>query len=65
MQVKEQEYLEMYEYLKMRRFTNNTGRLYRYEPHDERHEEFNKRGLNFQNNKASEAFATSFAVVEQ
>lgn len=55
---------ELYQYLKTRRFTNKTGQPYRFEPHDERHEEFNKRGLNFQNNRTTEAFATSFAVVE-
>ena len=55
---------EIYEYLSERRFTNKTGQEYRFEPHDERHEEYNKAGLNFQNNRSTESFATSFAVIK-
>ena len=55
---------ELYQYLSTRKFTNKTGNPYGFEPHDERHEEFNKLGLNFQNNRTTEAFATSFAVVK-
>ena len=38
----------LYEYLDTRKFTNKKGIPYCFSPHDERHEEYNKRGLNFQ-----------------
>ena len=55
---------ELYNYLETRRFTNKTGKNYGFEPHDERHEEYNKRGMNFQRNRTTEDFARSFALVE-
>ena len=55
---------ELYEYLETRRFTNKTGKNYGFEPHDERHEEYNRRGMHFQRNRTTEEFATSFALVE-
>ena len=52
------------EYLEKRRFTNKTGNLYSYSPHDERHEEYNKRGMNFQKVKTLKDFKESFAVCD-
>ena len=40
---------ELKKYLNNRRCSNFTKQPYGSEPHDERHEEFNKRGLNMQN----------------
>ena len=42
------EYPQLYEYLSTRKFTNKTNKPYAFEPLDERHEEFNKRGVNLQ-----------------
>ena len=54
----------LYNYLKDRLFTNKTGKLYSSEPHDERHEEYNKRGLSFQDMRNTEHFKTSFLVCD-
>ena len=35
-------YMALYEHFKSRKFSNKTGKDYHAEPHDERHEEFNK-----------------------
>ena len=55
---------ELNEYLVTRRCSNFTGKPYSSEPHDERHEEFNKRGLNMQNVKSVEDFKQSFQLVD-
>ena len=55
---------KLQEYLDKRRCTNFTGMDYANEPHDERHEEFNKRGLGFQNIKTSDHFKQSFQLVD-
>ena len=54
----------LYEYLKTRRFSNKTGKHFGYEPHDELHEEYNKRGMSFGPNKTIEEMKTSFAVAD-
>ena len=51
-------------YLNERKCSNFTGKPYASEPHDERHEEFNKRGLNMQNIKTAEDFQQSFQLVD-
>ena len=35
----------LYEYLRTRRFTNKSGNDFGYEPYDEQHEEYNKKGI--------------------
>ena len=52
-------------YLEKRLFCNKSGRPYRSEPYDELHEEFNRRGMRFQNNKTEEEFANSFTIVHE
>ena len=56
---------EVYQYLFNRHFSNKTGKDYAFEPHDERHEEFNKRGLNLQKVSSLETFKSSFKIVDQ
>ena len=51
-------------YLETRRCTNKTGKDYHCEPHDERHEEFNKRGLNFGVTKSADNFIKNFSVAD-
>ena len=55
---------ELQEYLDQRRCSNFTGNDYANEAHDERHEEFNKRGLGFQNIKTTDHFKQSFQLVD-
>ena len=55
---------ELKKYLDLRRCSNFSGKPYGSEPHDERHEEFNKRGLNMQNVKTVEDFQQSFQLVD-
>ena len=55
---------ELKEYLDIRKCTNFTGMPYANEPHDERHEEFNKRGLNMQNIQTVDDFKQSFQLVD-
>ena len=55
---------QLYEYLSTRKFTNKTNKPYAFEPLDERHEEFNKRGVNFQSLRTKEGFMQSFAIVD-
>ena len=53
------------DYMEKRKFTNKKNIPYCYSPHDERHEEYNKRGLNFQPNiKSVEDFKESFSVCD-
>ena len=54
----------LYDYLKVRRFTNKSGKDFGFEPHDERHEEYNKRGMSFGPNKSLDEMKTSFAVCD-
>ena len=54
----------LYNYLKDKLFTNKTGKMYSSEPHDERHEEYNKRGLSFQDMRSTENFETGFLVCD-
>ena len=51
-------------YMETRRFTNKTGNPYCYSPHDERHEEYNKRGMNFQKVRTLNSFKENFAVCD-
>ena len=51
---------ELKEYLDVRKCSNFTSKPYTSEPHDERHEEFNNRGLNMQNVKTADDFKQSF-----
>ena len=55
---------ELEKYLNTRRCSNFTGEPYASEPQDERHEEFNKRGLNMQNVRTVEDFKQSFQLVD-
>ena len=55
---------ELKNYLDQRKSTNFSRQNYAGEPHDERHEEFNKRGLNMQNVKSAEDFKQSFQLVD-
>ena len=55
---------ELKKYLDMRKCSNFSKKPYCSEPHDERHEEFNKRGLNMQNIKTAEDFKQSFQLVD-
>ena len=55
---------ELQEYLDQRRSSNFTGNDYANEAHDERHEEFNKRGLGFQNIKTADHSKQSFQLVD-
>ena len=56
---------ELDEYLKARKCSNFTQKPYAFEPFDERHEEFNKRGLNMQNIQTVDDFKQSFQLVDQ
>ena len=51
---------ELKEYLSTRRYSNFTKEPYSSEPHDERHEVYNKRSLNMQNVKSVVDFKQSF-----
>ena len=51
---------ELKEFMDARKTSNFTGKPYGSEPHDERHEEYNKRGLNLQTVKTVEDFKQSF-----
>ena len=55
---------ELKKYLDVRKSTNFTRQKYAGEPHDERHEEYNKRGLNMQNIKSVDDFKQSFQLVD-
>ena len=55
---------ELHTYLKFRKNTNFTKQPFSAEPHDERHEEFNKRGVNMQNIKTVEDFKQSFQLID-
>ena len=55
---------ELDEYLQVRKCSNFTQKPYAYEPFDERHEEFNKRGLNMQNIQTVDDFKQSFQLVD-
>ena len=54
----------LYNYLKDKLFTNKNGKPYSSEPLDERHEEYNKRGLSFQDMRSTENFQTGFLVCD-
>ena len=56
---------ELASYLEKRLFCNKSGRPYRSEPFDELHEEFNRKGMRFQNNKTEKEFANSFTIVNE
>ena len=51
-------------YLDTRKCSNFSQKPYASEPHDERHEEYNKRGLNMQNVRTVEDFKQSFQLVD-
>ena len=55
---------ELDEYMSLRRTSNFKSEPYASEPHDERHEEFNKRGLNMQRIKTADDFKQSFQLVD-
>ena len=55
---------ELNKYLDARKTSNFTNEPYCSEPHDERHEEYNKRGLNMQNVRTVEDFQQSFKLVD-
>ena len=55
---------ELKDYLQDKRCSNLTRQPYASEPHDERHEEFNKRGLNMQTVKTVADFKQSFQLVD-
>ena len=52
------------EYLSTRKCNNKTGKPYSAEPLDERHEEFNKRGLNLQNVRSLDDFTQNFKICD-
>ena len=56
---------ELHEYLANRKSTNITGDPFNAEPYDERHEEYNKRGLNLFNIKTVEDFQKAFLLVDE
>ena len=56
---------ELYSYLQTRLFCNKSGRPYHSEGMDEFHEEFNRKGMRFQNNKDEKSFAKSFLIVNE
>ena len=51
-------------YLETRRCPNKTVGDYQCEPHDECHEEFNKRGLNFGVTNCADNFIKNFSVAD-
>ena len=51
-------------YLNERKSSNFTKQPYASEPHDERHEEFNRRGLRMQNIKTADEFMQSFQLID-
>ena len=55
---------KFYEYLKLRKNSNFTKEKFSAEPYDERHEEFNKRGVKIQTNKTIEDFQQSFQLID-
>ena len=55
---------ELKDYLQDKCCSNLTRQPYASEPHDERHEEFNKRGLNMQTVKTVADFKQSFQLVD-
>ena len=56
---------ELHSYLQTRLFCNKSGRPYHSEGMDEFHEEFNRKGMRFQNNKDEKSFANSFLIVNE
>ena len=52
------------EYLSTRKCNNKTGKPYSAEPLDERHEEFNRRGLNLQNVRSLDDFTQNFKICD-
>ena len=55
---------DLKKYLNDKRCSNLTEKAYASEPHDERHEEYNKRGLRMQQVRTVENFQQSFALVD-
>ena len=55
---------ELEKYVNVRRCSNIKAQPYANEPHDERHKEFNKRGLNMQRIRTADDFKQSFQLVE-
>ena len=55
---------ELEKYVNVRRCSNFKAQPYANEPHDERHKEFNKRGLNMQGIRTADDFKQSFQLVE-
>jgi hypothetical protein len=55
---------ELFEYLKIRKCTNFTGDLFNFQPHDARHEEYNKLGMNLQKIYNEKDFEKSFLLVD-
>ena len=55
---------ELYEYLKIQKCTNFTGDLFNFQPHDARHEEYNKLGMNLQKINDEKDFEKSFLLVD-
>ena len=55
---------ELFEYLKIRKCTNFTGDLFNFQPHDARHEEYNKLGMNLQKINNEKDFEKSFLLVD-
>ena len=55
---------ELHEYMKLRKCTNFTGDLFNFQPHDARHEEYNKLGMNLQKIKSEQDFEKSFLLVD-
>ena len=55
---------ELHKFLSTRKCTNKSGKPYSFEPHDERHEEYNKRGLNLQNINSIDDFVQSFKICD-
>ena len=56
---------DLHEYLQKRKCSNFTDKPYAHEPFDERHEEYNKRGLNMQNIKTVADFKQSFKLIDK
>ena len=54
---------ELSNYLSTRLFTNKSRKPYSAEPADELHEEYNRRGMRFQNNTDETTFSNSFTIV--
>ena len=55
---------DLFNYITKRKFNNKKNQDYSYEGLDERHEEYNKRGMTFQNVKSKEDLLLSFKIVD-